>query len=51
VQSVEKEMMNFLGPHSQPELIRLGDAGGENHPLPFLDDQIDRLNCPRSLLG
>jgi len=26
VQSVEKEMMNFLGPHSQPELIRLGDA-------------------------
>jgi len=51
VQSVEKEMVNILRPHPQPELIRVGDAGGENHPLRFLDYQINRLNCPCSLLG
>jgi hypothetical protein len=51
VQSIEKKMVNLLGPQSQPELMRVDDAGGKNHPLRFLDDQIDRLNCPCGLLG
>jgi len=44
-------MVNLLGPHPHPELIGVGDTGGENHPLRFLDYQIDRLNRPCSLLG
>ena len=32
-------------------MIGVGDTGGENHPLRFLDYQIDRLNRPCSLLG
>ena len=51
MQSVEKEMVNLLGPHSQSELIRICDTGGPNHPPRFLNDQVDRLNCPCSLLG
>src|SRR5436309_14544321 len=44
-------MVNILGPHPQPELTRVGDAGGENHCLRLPDYQIDRLNCPGSLFG
>ena len=32
-------------------MIRVGDAGGKNHPLRFLNYQIDRLNCPCRLFG
>ena len=32
MQSVEKEIVNLLGPHSQSELIRVCDTGGPGHP-------------------
>jgi hypothetical protein len=47
MQSVEKEMVNLLGPHSQSELIRICDTRGPNHPPRFLNDQVDRMKLPR----
>jgi hypothetical protein len=43
--------MHILGSHLLPELLRLLDTVGKDHRLSLLDHEVDRLDCPRRLLG